>query len=157
MTVPAGRGDGEIRPVAEAELPLCLSLMAQLRPHLTTPEDFLARWRRMAAMGYRLLALWDGGRPVALAGYRIQENLVHGRFLYVDDLVADRTRRGQGGGARMMDHLAVVAAAEGCARLVLDTGLDNALAQRFYFRQGLLARALRFYGEVPGPRRAEAS
>jgi hypothetical protein len=27
---------------------------------------------------------------------------------------------------------------------VLDTGLDNVFAHRFYYRQGLLARALRF-------------
>jgi hypothetical protein len=28
---------------------------------------------------------------------------------------------------------------------VLDTGLDNALAHRFYYRQELLAKALRFH------------
>ncbi|MCJ9714285.1 GNAT family N-acetyltransferase, partial [Bordetella hinzii] len=33
---------------------------------------------------------------------------------------------------------------EDCAQLVLDTGLGNALAQRFYFRQGLLSAALHF-------------
>ncbi len=32
----------------------------------------------------------------------------------------------------------------GCKKLVLDTGLDNALAHRLYYRQGLLAQALRF-------------
>jgi hypothetical protein len=32
----------------------------------------------------------------------------------------------------------------GCARLVLDTPLTNVLGHRFYYRNGLLATALRF-------------
>jgi len=32
----------------------------------------------------------------------------------------------------------------GCKNFVLDTGLHMALAQRFYFRQGLLARGMHF-------------
>lgn len=44
----------------------------------------------------------------------------------------------------MMDRLDAEALALGCTRLLLDTPLSNALGHRFYFRQGLLARALRF-------------
>jgi hypothetical protein len=32
----------------------------------------------------------------------------------------------------------------GCRKLVLDTALENTLAHRFYYRQGLLAMSLRF-------------
>ena len=69
---------------------------------------------------------------------------MHGRFLYVDDLVTREGERGQGHGAVLMDWLKAQGKALGCAKLVLDTPLDNALGQRFYFRQGLLARSLRF-------------
>jgi GNAT superfamily N-acetyltransferase len=81
---------------------------------------------------------------VALAGFRAQENLVHGVHLYVDDLVTDESARGAGHGGLMMDRLESEARALGCTRLLLDTPLANALGHRFYFRQGLLARALRF-------------
>lgn len=122
----------------------CYPVMAQLRPHLASEEEFVARWRRQASEGYRLLALLDGPRVVALAGYRLQENLVHGRFLYVDDLVTDETLRGDGHGGKLMDRLKQEARALGCGKLVLDTALSNSYAQRFYFRNGLLATALRF-------------
>ena len=122
----------------------CYPVMAQLRPHLASEEDFVARWRRLASEGYRLLALLDGPRVVALAGYRAQENLVHGRFLYVDDLVTDASLRGGGHGGKLMDRLKQEARALGCGKLILDTSLSNSLAQRFYFRNGLLATALRF-------------
>ena len=128
----------------EDELRACLPLMRELRPHLMDADDFTARIRRMRDQSYRLLAGNDGGKPVALAGYRFQENLIYGRFLYVDDLVVDGTRRGGRRGARQLQPLDGKAREAGCARLVLDTGLANSLAQRFYFRQGLLSQGLHF-------------
>jgi GNAT superfamily N-acetyltransferase len=136
------------RDIGEAEIAACYTLMRQLRPHLSSPEEFIERWRRQAADGYRILALWteQGPKsgPCALAGYRITENLIHGKFLYVDDLIADQSERSRGYGARLLAKLKEEGRAQGCKKLVLDTGLDNYLAHRFYFRQGLLAQALRF-------------
>ena len=128
----------------EADVRSCFRLMRQLRPHLASEAEFLDRWQRQAAQGYRLAGLFDGSEAVALAGYRVQENLVHGRFLYVDDLVTDAPLRGSGYGERLMAYLRDQASALGCAKLVLDTPLSNSLGHRFYFRCGLLASALRF-------------
>jgi GNAT superfamily N-acetyltransferase len=136
--------DVNFRDVSEAEIGACYELMRQLRPHLKSQEEFIARWRRQSADGYRIVALWGQGGPVALAGYRVTENLVHGKFLYVDDLVSDQAERSRGYGAKLLDKLKEEGRALGCKKLVLDTGLDNALAHRFYYRQGLLAQALRF-------------
>lgn len=134
-----------LRPVSdEADVRSCFRLMRQLRPHLASEAEFLDRWRRQAAQGYRLAGLFDGSEPAALAGYRVQENLVHGRFLYVDDLVTDAPLRGSGYGERLMAYLRDQAGALGCGKLVLDTPLSNSLGHRFYFRCGLLASALRF-------------
>jgi ribosomal protein S18 acetylase RimI-like enzyme len=133
-----------LRSVGEAEVGACYDLMRQLRPHLASVEDFVERWRRQSADGYRILAVWSGHGPCALAGFRVSESLMHGRFLYVDDLVADVGARRRGHGARLLDRLKAEGRSMGCAKLVLDTGLDNALGHRFYYRQGLLAMALRF-------------
>ncbi len=142
---PLALPDADIRPVEnEADVVKCFALMQQLRPHLASEQAFVSRWRRQAAAGYRLIALWDDGAPVALAGFRLQENLIHGVHFYVDDLVTDSDARGSGHGHRLMDRLKTEAQWSGCTRLVLDTPLTNALGHRFYFRHGLLARALRF-------------
>ena len=134
-----------IRPVeGEAEVRACFAVMHQLRPHLADADELVARWRRQVEDGYRLIAVWRGGEPVALAGYRLQENLVYGPFLYVDDLVTDNRLRSSGLGNVLMDHLKAEAARMGCTRLVLDTPLSNVLGHRFYYRNGLLAGALRF-------------
>jgi GNAT superfamily N-acetyltransferase len=126
------------------EIAACFPVMALLRPHLVDAAELVARVARQQAAGYRLFAAWRDAMPITLAGYRIEENLIHGRFLYVDDLVTAAAERGGGIGARLLDALAIEAGKLGCGRLVLDTALDNVLAHRFYYRQGLLARALRF-------------
>ena len=125
-------------------------LMAQLRPHLADAGEFLERWARQCEDGYRLVALYAEGTPVALAGYRQQENLVHGTFLYVDDLVTDAGCRSKGYGERLIVYLLDQARVLGCAKLLLDTPMSNALGHRFYFRCGLLATAVRFVTAVTG-------
>ncbi|EQD64493.1 GCN5-related N-acetyltransferase [mine drainage metagenome] len=122
----------------------CYLLMAQLRPHLISEDEFVSRWQRQTRDGYQLLALHAGSNVLALAGYRVQENLVYGRHMYVDDLVTDACLRGSGHGAELMTRLKQDARLLGCTKLLLDTPLSNALGHRFYFRQGLLATALRF-------------
>jgi GNAT superfamily N-acetyltransferase len=69
---------------------------------------------------------------------------LYGRFVYVDDLVVQRDFRSTGLGAQLLSVTRSYARESGCRHLVLDTGLHKALAQRFYFRQGLLAHAMGF-------------
>jgi GNAT superfamily N-acetyltransferase len=117
--------------------------MRQLRPGLASIDEFVSSWTRQKQKGYRLAVRWDPA-PVALAGYRVMENLCHGRHLYVDDLVSDEASRGRGDGAALLSYLKAAARAEGCKKLVLDSGFSRPLAHRFYYREGLLATALHF-------------
>lgn len=128
----------------EEEIAACYPLMCQLRPHLASEREFIARCNNQKTAGYRLIALWQGGVPVALAGFRLQENLFHGVHFYVDDLVTDANARSSGYGRAMIEWLKAEGRKSSCSKLVLDTPLTNVLGHRFYFRHGLLARALRF-------------
>ncbi|MNG93272.1 aminoalkylphosphonic acid N-acetyltransferase [compost metagenome] len=144
--------DTALRPLDSThDLCSAFPVMQQLRPHLTSEADFVSRIERMRVEGYRLIGAYDSGVLVALAGYRLQENLVYGAFLYVDDLVTAEAQRGGQWGSRLLQALERLARASGCARLVLDTGLANARAQRFYFREGLLTGALRFQKQFDTP------
>jgi len=128
-----------------AEIARCHPLMRQLRPHLESASQFLEIYRRQAVAGYRLLVRWSGETPVALAGYRLSENLIHGPHLYVDDLVSDSASRNSGHGGALLEFLKAEAKALGCDQLVLDTGIGNLNAQRFYQNVGLAAEGVHFY------------
>ena len=135
----------ELRHVtSDQDYQACFPVVRQLRPHLTDVATFAAQARRQSRQGYRMLAAWDHDTVKGLAGYRLQENLLYGRFLYVDDLVADSDTRNQGIGGLLITTLRDAARQESCAHFVLDTALGNALGQRFYFHQGLLARGMHF-------------
>jgi ribosomal protein S18 acetylase RimI-like enzyme len=135
----------DIRPArSEAALAACAPVMLTLRPHLGGPAEFIERALRQFEQGYHLLTAWSGNEVVGAAGYRMQENLIRGRFCYVDDLVVAEDHRRHGVGARLLDAVAARAQAEGIGRLTLDTALDNLLGQRFYFRYGMLPGSVRF-------------
>ncbi|MCQ9427215.1 GNAT family N-acetyltransferase [Pseudomonas sp. LJDD11] len=119
-------------------------LMRVLRPHLDNADAYVAQLQRQAGQGYRLLAAMQDAQIVGLAGYRELENLLYGRFVYVDDLLISPALQRSGLGGQLLDQVRQQARQLGCDHFVLDTGLHMALAQRFYFRQGLLASGMHF-------------
>lgn len=137
---------------SDQEIAACFPVMHQLRPHLT-PDAFLARVRSQERAGYRLAYLEVDGRPVAVAGFRVLESLVSGRFLNVDDLVTLDSERSKGHGAELLQWLLDRARTEGCQGLELDSGVQRKDAHRFYEREGLEIRSYHFEIPVGGRRR----
>ena len=121
---------------SDAAIAACFPVMQQLRPHLVESE-FLARVRRQMAAGYRMAWLGSGEAVVMVAGYRFNETLFLGRFLYVDDLVTDRAFRSHGYGRTMFAWLVDLARREQCSRVELDSGVQRTDAHRFYLREGM--------------------
>ena len=139
------RSQIEIRHIeSDVDLEASFSVMKELRPHLSDPATYAAQIARQRAQGYRLLAAWRDDAIVGLAGYRLQDNLIYGRFIYVDDLVVTASLHRGGLGEGLLQAARQQAVALHCKHFVLDTGLHMAPAQRFYFRQGLLAKGMHF-------------
>ncbi|PIB42225.1 GCN5 family acetyltransferase [Pseudomonas sp. 2822-15] len=128
----------------EADCIASFAVMQQLRPHLNDAAHFAAQVQRQRQHGYHLLAAREHGKVVGLAGYRLTENTLYGEFIYVDDLVVDATLQRRRLGEQLLDRVRAETRARGYRYLVLDTGLHMVLAQRFYFRQGLLPRGMHF-------------
>lgn len=117
---------------SDADIDRCAPVMLTLRPDLDL-AGFVARVRRMMGEGYRLSFVEHDGEIAAVAGWRVQEMLSRGRFVYVDDLVTAPAARSQGHGGRLLEWIADEARRLGCARLHLDSGVQRIDAHRFYF------------------------
>lgn len=130
------------------EILACHPVMAELRPHVAA-DGFVARVRGQQQAGYRLAYLQTDGEVVAVAGFRLGENLAWGRFLYVDDLVTAASRRSRGYGAAMLAWLRGQASDAGCAQLHLDSGSQRVDAHRFYEREGLPKTGFHFACKIP--------
>ena len=109
----------------------CAPVLRELRT-LLTEEQIIERVQQQMPDGYRLACVEAAGQVTSVAGYRITRNLVYGKFLYIDDLVtrADQKRNGHAG--QLIEWLCEHAQDQGCASLVLDSGVQRFEAHRFY-------------------------
>ncbi len=119
----------------DADIAACLPVMRELRPHLTTPEAFIARVRRQHAQaGYQLACARSEGAVVAVGGFRVGEYLAWGLAMYIDDLVTSESGRSSGFGGALLDWLFEHARQRGCDQVHLDSGVQRFAAHRFYLK-----------------------
>ena len=94
--------------------------------------------------GYRMVGLFDEGECRAVAGYHLTHGFMHGRFMYIDDLVTAARWRSRGYGRALNDYLVTTARAAGCNSVQLDSGTHRTDAHRFYFRAGYIISSFHF-------------
>lgn len=127
----------------DSEIIACYPVMRELRPHIVQ-DQFLSRVRHQEKTGYRLAFVEASDGLVAVAGFRVGENLAWGRFLYVDDLVTLPSQRSKGFGTHLLSWLREFAGKEGCGQIHLDSGVQRKAAHRFYEREGLSISSFHF-------------
>jgi GNAT superfamily N-acetyltransferase len=131
----------------DTEIAACYPILRELRPHIAESE-YLSRVRAQEKAGYLLAFVQEAASPVAVAGFRIGENLAWGRFLYVDDLVTRPADRSKGYGAALLSWLRDYAEKQGCLQLHLDSGIQRIEAHRFYEREGMERASFHFRQEI---------
>lgn len=117
------------------EVNRCYPLMNILRPRLIKSE-FSDQVSRQQQQGYHLMVLQEDDIPVSLLGYRLVENLIIGKFLYVDDLVTDPDLKQRGYASQLLNWTVEVAKQHECRAIQLDSGFENVDAHRLYLNHG---------------------
>ena len=114
----------------DADILTAFPLMAALRDRINA-GTFLAEVRRQQRDGYQLVGGFDNGSLVALAGIRPAHTLSRGEHVFVDDLVTDERRRGEGHGTAMLRWVGVRPKVRGVPRVYL----DSRIAARGFYEQ----------------------
>jgi len=135
--------------VTEAQIECCFPVMSELRPGFSH-ESFIKQVKRQQEAGYTLTFLSPNpdGEIVAVAGWRIRENLAMGPHLYIDDLVTSESRRSKGQGKNLLEHVIERGQKAGCSIALLDSGVQRFPAHRFYRREGFDIRAYLFLRSI---------
>ena len=152
MTSQEGSG-AQVRELLTGTTALAYDAMVELRPHLESVDEFVARVDELQRPeGYRLVGAFvtDGAPAVAVAGFRFVNNLVSGHVLYVDDLVTAEAHRSKGYAGSLMDWLIREAVVQGCEQLQLDSATHRHAAHRFYLGKRLNITAFHFGVNVSG-------
>jgi GNAT superfamily N-acetyltransferase len=121
--------------------------MSELRPHLTSVDEFVARVDDIQrAEGYRLIGALVPGveQAAAVAGFRVGNNLALGRNMYVDDLVTSPAYRSRGHAGALMEWLIEEAVTLGCAAFHLDSNTNRHDAHRLYLKAGMNITSFHF-------------
>lgn len=133
--------------ITDAEIAACHPVLWELRGHV--PEsDLVSKVRYLQKRGCKLVVLDDGKEIVAVAGFRIGENLACGRFLYLDDLVTSGKHGSRGYGSKLLSWLREFAMKNDSRQVHLDSGLLREAADRFCERDRHVERQLSFPGDV---------
>lgn len=122
-------------PATDAEINDCFAVISELRPHLKK-DEFLPQVRRLENHGYSMVAVSEDDVITSVAGYRITEFLLWGKFLYVDDLVTSSTQRGRGHAGALLSWIIDHARETGCNNVQLDSGFTLHPAHRLYHSKG---------------------
>lgn len=115
--------------------------MRALRPGLASEHEFVRQVdQRQRPAGYRLIASVPDDRAPALAvaGFRVGDNLAWGHHLYIDDLSTLPAARRQGHAQALLAWLHAEAEQLRCHEVHLDSGVgaNRAAAHRLYLNSG---------------------
>lgn len=122
----------------------CYPVLKELREELSF-QDFISTYEAAKQHdGYTFVGAFEGSQCIAVMGYRILFDYVHGKHLYIDDLVTTASHRSKGIGARFLAYAEERAKEQRCKGLRLCTGVDRKDSQRFYENNGWNARALAY-------------
>ncbi len=123
-------------------------VMQELRKDLSF-EDFLNIYEKAhVADGYEIVALENEHGVLAVMGYRVLYDYVHGKHLYIDDLVSTESQRSKGLGAKLLNYADEMAKELGCKGLRLCTGIENEQGKLFYQKHGWNLRAVAFKKKI---------
>ncbi len=128
----------------EKDASVFYGLLTQLRPHLSFEDFKEIYFEANKADGYQLIGLEDNHELVGTIGFRILHDFVHGKHLYIDDLVTSESHRSKGYGAILLEYAEKVAKDHGCRNLRLCTGIENERGKIFYERNAWNLRAVVF-------------
>ena len=137
------------RELAPEETHLAFDAMRELRPHLSSVDDFVARVNEaQRAEGYRLVASFAGQDVVAAGGFRRLHTLAWGDLIYIDDLVTIEAHRGQGHAHRLLEWIHAEARRLGCEQVHLDSAPHRHPAHRLYLNERFHISSFHFSRDV---------
>lgn len=119
-----------------ADIASCFTVYQELRPHLTTKQNFVDQILNQHQEGFRMFAIEKDGEVAACMGIRTLTTTAWGKVLYIDDLISSEKVRAQGYGSALLQFAKSEAKRLNCDQVHLDTGYTRHAAHRVYLNHG---------------------
>ena len=107
-------------------------VMRQLRTHLDEQTYLNLVLEAQEKDNYRMFALMNDQKIIAVVGFKPMITLYYGRFVWVCDLVTDMNNRSKGYGEQLLTYVHEWAEKNRYEHVALSSGLQRKDAHRFY-------------------------
>ena len=107
-------------------------VMKQLRTHLDEEAYMDLVLEAQVKDRYKIFALFEEEKIVAVTGFKPMITLYYGRFVWVCDLVTDSGSRSKGYGKVLLEFVHEWTEENGYDSVALSSGLEKTDAHRFY-------------------------
>ena len=107
-------------------------IMKKLRTHLDESTYLELVLEAQEVDRYKMLALIDDDKIVAVTGFKHMTTLYYGGFVWVCDLVTDTNIRSKGYGEKLLKYVHEWARENKYESIALSSGLQRTDAHRFY-------------------------
>lgn len=107
-------------------------VVKQLRTHLDEDQYLILVKEATQQEDYKLFALFDDEKIIALTGFMPMITLYNGKFIWVCDLVTDENHRSMGYGKTLLSFVETWGKEHGYEIVSLSSGLQRKAAHRFY-------------------------
>lgn len=125
----------------DGEILKCYPIIAELRPHFHSDEQFLDQVKnQMSEANFELVYLAENNVK-AVGGVRISEWLAGGKYLEIEDLVAKSDERSKGFGSELFEWILEYAKSENCHQIKLVSHVKRFGAHKFYLKKGMIIEA----------------
>ncbi|MGJ9381376.1 GNAT family N-acetyltransferase [Salipaludibacillus sp. CF4.18] len=114
------------------EIESAYPIMSQLRNHLSEKTYVELILEAQIKEQYRLFALYENEKIVAVIGFMPMITLYYGRFIWVCDLVTDETQRSSGFGEELLTFVHDWARKNKYNSVALSSGIERKDTHRFY-------------------------
>ena len=118
--------------LSKDEILEAFSVMQQLRTHLDEQTYLDLVLEAQEKDSYRMYALVNDHKIVAVVGFKPMITLYYGRFVWVCDLVTDMNDRSKGYGEQLLTYVHKWAEENKYEQVALSSGLQRKDAHRFY-------------------------
>ncbi len=123
------------------EIRKCYAVMAELRPHFLTEDDFFNQVKGQAENHDFKIVFLEVNEVKAVGGIRIGEWLGGGKYLEIEDLVASEHERSKGYGGELFDWIVEYAKRENCNQIKLVSHVKRFAAHKFYLNKRMIIEA----------------
>jgi ribosomal protein S18 acetylase RimI-like enzyme len=119
-------------------------LIGQLYPKMSKKEFTTKLTEMVEKQGYKMIVVFEEGKPVGLAGYIIATMFYCDKYAQVMNIIVDKKYRQMAVGSKLLDYIQKRAKAEGCKKLVLDSYVTNKNSHKLYMKEEFTIEGFHF-------------